>query len=165
MQDLKDVYERLQQKKKERKELVKMFKDELAHDDAYQKIIEEMKVLKEKKKSIEDTAKASALSDARQLDDLADEIKGSTELLTDVVVAKFMNRESVELTDQFDNRLVPVFSVKFKKEEGENMAEQIHAERAASHPDRMFAPAGMVADTMAGDVEESGSGKGEEWEA
>lgn len=148
MQDLKEVYAKLQAKKKERRELVKMFSDQLKHDGAYKKIVEELKVLKEKKKSIEDTAKASAFADARQLDDLADEIKGSTELLTDVVVAKFLNRETVELTDEEQNRLVPVFSVKFRKEEGESMAAQIQAERAESHPERLFAPTAMVAETM-----------------
>jgi hypothetical protein len=148
MQDLKDVYDRLQQKKKERKELVKMFKDELAHDAEYQKLLGQMEVLKEKKKSIEATAKASALSDVRQLDELADDIRGSAELLTDVVVTKFMNRESIELADEYNNRLVPVFAVRFKKEEGENMAEQISTEKAQDQSDLMFAPAGMVADTL-----------------
>jgi uncharacterized coiled-coil DUF342 family protein len=148
MQDLKEVYSNLQAKKKERRELMKSFQDQLKHDGKYQEIVDEIKTLREQKKSIENTARAAAFADARQLDDLADEIKGSTELLTDVVVAKFLNRETVELTDEEENRLVPVFSVKFRKEEGESMTAQIQAERAASHPERMFAPTAMVADTM-----------------
>ena len=148
MQDLRAVYDRLQQKKKEKKELMKMFKDELAHNGEYQKLLEDMKVMKEKKKSIETQAKANALADARQLDELTDEIKGSTELLSDVVMSKYVNGETVEIVDQYDNRLVPVFSVRFKKEEGENMVEQINAARADAHPERMFAGAAMVADTQ-----------------
>ncbi len=149
MQDLQSVYVELQQKKKERKEIAKMFQDELKHNGDYQELLKEIKTLREKKKSIEDQAKAHALSDARQLDRLGDEIKGSTELLSDIALAKFMNGETVEMTDQENNRLVPVFSVKFKKEEGESYQTQAEAERAESHPDRMFAPASMVADTMA----------------
>lgn len=148
MQDLKSVYDVLQMKKRERRELVKMFQDELKHNGEYQELSKQLKVLREKKKSFETQAKANALTDARQLDSLAEEIKGSTELLTDVVVAKFFARETVELTDEENNRLVPMFSVRFRKEEGESMTAQIQAERAASHPERMFAPTAMVADTM-----------------
>jgi ribosomal protein L17 len=140
MQDLKSVYDKLQMKKKERRELTKMFQDELKHDTSYQEILAQIKTLREKKKSIETQAKANALHDARQLDALAEDIKGSTELLTDVVIAKFLNRETVEITDAEENRLVPVFSVRFRKEEGESMAAQIQAERAATHPERTFAP-------------------------
>lgn len=143
MQDLKEVFDRLQEKKRERKELTQMFKDELDHNGEYQKILEDLKVLKEKKKSIEDTAKANAISDVRQLDALKDEIQGSTELLTDLVLAKFLNKESVEIVipDQ-DIRMVPVFRVSFKKEEGETYQQKAEAERAESHKEeRTFAPA------------------------
>ena len=148
MQDLKEVYDKLQAKKKERREIMKMFSDQLKHDGSYKEIVTQIKTLREKKKSIENTARAAAYADAQQLDSLSDDIKGSTELLTDVVVAKFFNRETVELVDEEENRLIPVFSVKFRKEEGESMTAQIQAERAASHPERLFAPTAMVADTM-----------------
>jgi uncharacterized protein YjiS (DUF1127 family) len=142
MQDLKEVFDRLQEKKKERKELTQMFKDELDHNGEYQKILEDMKVLKEKKKSIEDQAKANAISDARQLDTLKEEIQGSTELLTDIALTKFINKEPVEIVDaEKDIRMVPVFSVRFKKEEGETYQQKAEAERAESHKERTFAPA------------------------
>lgn len=147
MQDLKSVYDKLQAKKKERKELTKMFQDELKHDSEYQELTRQLKTLRERRKSIETRAKANALQDARQLDALAEDIKGSTELLTDVVIAKFLNRESVELTDEEQNRLVPVFSVRFRKEEGESMVAQVAAARAESHPDRTFSPVSMEKQT------------------
>ncbi len=149
MQDLKDVYIALQMKKKERRELTKMFQDELKHNGEYQELLKQIKTFREKKKSIEDTAKASALSDARQLDALTEEIKGSTELLSDVALAKFLNREQVEIVDEENNRLVPLFTVRFKKEEGESMSSQIAAARAESHPDRLFAPLAIGASVMA----------------
>jgi len=141
MQDLLDVFNSLQEKKKERKELVQMFKDELEHNGEYQELLKEIKVLKEKKKSIEDQAKANALHDAQKLDTLKEEIAGSTELLSDIALTKYVDGETVEITDEYDNRLVPVFSVKFRKEEGESMQRQIEAERAKAHPEREFAPA------------------------
>ena len=141
MQDLKSVYAELQNKKKERKELTKMFTDELKHNGEYQELVKQITTLREKKKSIEDQAKASALHDVKKLDGLTLEIAGSTELLSDIALTKFLNREQVEITDEDNNRLVPQFTVRFKKEEGETMQRQIEAERAESHQDRTFAPA------------------------
>jgi hypothetical protein len=46
MQDLKSVYDKLQMKKKERRELTKMFQDELKHDAAYQEILDQIKTLR-----------------------------------------------------------------------------------------------------------------------
>ncbi len=143
MQELKDVFDRIQEKKKERKELTKMFQDELKHNGDYQKILEDIKTLREKKKSIENQAKANALADATQLDNLSEEIQGSTELLTDIALTKLMNRETVEINDEAnDIRYVPAFSVRFKKEEGESYQQKAEAERAESHKEeRTFAPA------------------------
>jgi len=141
MQDLREVFAKIQLKKKERKELAKMFQDELKHNGEYQELLKQIKTLREKKRSIEDQAKASALHDAKQLDVLKDEIAGSTELLTDIALTKFLNREQVEIMDEENNRLIPQFSVRFKKEEGETMQRQIEAERAQAHPEKTFAPA------------------------
>ena len=142
MQELKDVFDRIQEKKKERKELTKMFQDELKHNGDYQKILEDIKTLREKKKSIENQAKANALADATQLDNLSEEIKGSIELLSDVALTKLMNRETVEILDEAkDIRYAPVFTVRFKKEEGETYQQKAEAERAATHEERTFAPA------------------------
>lgn len=118
MKDIKEVYIHLQAKKKERRELTKMFKDELSHNAEYQALLEEYQALKEKKKGIEEAAKAAALSSVMELDALKNEIQSQTELLSDIALAKFMNRETVEIIDEEEKtRLVPVFSVKFKKEE------------------------------------------------
>jgi hypothetical protein len=131
----------MQAKKKERKELTKMFQDELKHKGEYTELVKEIKLLREKKKSIEDQAKANALSDVGKLDVLALEIKDQSQMLSDIAMTKFLNRETVELVDEDDARLVPVFSVKFKKEEGESMQKQAEAERAESHPERTMVPA------------------------
>lgn len=152
MQDLKEVYMSLQAKKKEKKEITKMFQDALKHNGAYQKILEDMNVLKEQKKSIETQAKAESLSEAQQLDDLKEDIKSQAELLSDIALTKFMNREPIEIVDEEqDSRLVPVFVVRFKKEEGESyQTEQSKADaaRAESHADRLFAPVKVMQDLM-----------------
>jgi hypothetical protein len=129
MQDLNDVYAKMKSKKQERKELAKMFQDELKHNGEYQELVKQIKALREKKRSIEDQAKASAFSDAGKIDVLALEIKDQAQLLSDIAMTKFLNRETVEVVDE-DVTLVPVFSVKFKKEEGVAPAPRETRERA-----------------------------------
>ena len=53
MAQLEDVYARLQKSKTRRRELMKMTKDELSHNQQYQELLEEMKKLREEKKAIE----------------------------------------------------------------------------------------------------------------
>jgi hypothetical protein len=155
MQDLKEVYASLQAKKKEKKEISKMFQDALKHNGAYQKILEDLNVLKEQKKSIETQAKAESLHEAQQLDDLKEDIKSQTELLSDIALTKFMNRETIEIVDEeMDSRLVPVFTVRFKKEEGESYQTNADAARAETHADRLFAPVKVMQDLMRSDASE-----------
>ena len=123
-----------------------MFQDELKHNGEYQQILEQSKQLREKKKSIENQVKASALSNANQMDILALEIKEQGEMLTDIALNMYIANETVEIVDEDQSRWLPQFTVKFKKEEGESMARQIQAERAESHSDRTFVPTAVQAE-------------------
>lgn len=139
MKDLNDVYSRIQAKKKERREIAKMFKDELAHDPVYQQIVEELKTLRERKKSIENEAKAKAMKDAERMDTLKLEIDSDTEMLADIALNKYAANEQVEIVDGDGIRYVPQFKVAYKKDK-DSAIEQALEERAASHPERTFAP-------------------------
>lgn len=130
MQNLQEAHTVLVQKKKERREINKMFQDELKHHGDYQKILEDMKVLRERKKSIENQIKASALANANQMDVLALEIKDQNQMLADIALNMYVANETVEVIDEENARWLPEFSVRFKKEEGESMVSQI---REATH--------------------------------
>lgn len=116
MSRLQETYNELQEAKKERRELNKAFKDELAHNQEYNKIVEDMKVLREKKKGIENDTKARAMKDAQRLDDLKLEISSLQELLSDLSLNMYLAKEQVEVMDVADQRWVPYFSVRFKKD-------------------------------------------------
>lgn len=116
MSRLQETYNELQEAKRERREIAKAFKDELKHNAQYNEITEEMKVLREKKKSIENTVKAQAMKDAQRLDDLKLEIASLQELLSDLSLNMYLAKEQVEVTDTTDQRWVPQFSVRFKKD-------------------------------------------------
>lgn len=140
MLELKDVHFRIQDKRKQRREISKGFKDELTHNAEYQEILEETAVLKERKRSIENEVRANASADATKIDTLGLEIKADTELLADIAINHFMENRSATFVDELDQRWVPTFAVRFTKDEGQTSASAMEEKQAASHPERTFAP-------------------------
>lgn len=116
MSRLQETYNDLQEAKREKRELSKAFTDELKHNAEYNRIVEEAKLLREKKKTIENDVKSRALKDAQRLDDLKLEIASLQELLSDLSLNMYLAKENVEVTDTTDQRWVPYFSVRFKKD-------------------------------------------------
>lgn len=116
MPSIEEVYKRLETNKKQLRDIRKMMKDELEHSARYKEIQEEMKALREERKGIQNEVEASNSSEADQMEDLKLEIETDKELLSDLVMNKFMDNENVEIVDEYDNRWVPQFSVKFKRE-------------------------------------------------
>ena len=114
MANLEEVYNRLQESKKKRRDISKMFKDELSNSARYQEIVEEMKTLRDEKKSIETTIRNST-KEYREIDDIKADIQTDSELLTDIVLNKFLKSEPVEIVDEDKNTWHPVFKVNFKK--------------------------------------------------
>ena len=53
MPKLEEVYKRLEENKKKRREINKMYKDDLNNNPRYQELVDEIKTLREEKKSIE----------------------------------------------------------------------------------------------------------------
>jgi len=116
MAQLEQVYQRLQQAKARRRELMKMMKDELSHHQQHQELVEEMKKLREEKKTIEQDLRMNALGIEAELDELKTEIQSDTELLADVALNMYTQGENVEIVDSDDNRYVPLFRVTFKRQ-------------------------------------------------
>lgn len=113
MQTLDEVYKRLEKAKKKRKELNKMLKDDLNSSARYLELQEEMKVLREEKKGLEQDAKSRG--DLSELEELKIEISTDQELLADIALNMYVNAETVEIKDEYDNIWVPQFKVAFKK--------------------------------------------------
>ena len=114
MPNLEDIYHRLEANKKRRKEINKMFRDELAHSSRYKEITEEMQVLREEKKGIEQQVR-SAQTESQELEDIKMEIQTDQELLADMTLNMYVKNETVEIKDEYDQTWYPVFKVNFKK--------------------------------------------------
>jgi predicted nucleic acid-binding Zn-ribbon protein len=115
MQNIQEIFDRIQQKKAESKELKTIVKDALANSYEYQEIQEELKKIKQKKKEIESTIKAEAESEIVRLEELKLDIKTDQEMLRDIALTSLMQGDQVQITDEYDRVYEPIFSVKFKK--------------------------------------------------
>jgi predicted nuclease with TOPRIM domain len=115
MANLQEVFNRIQQTKKEQKELKSMYRDALNNSGAYQRSQEELKKLKEEKKKYEDGIKQEFASEFDKLDILKNELMNDSQLLSDMVLAQVAKGEKVEIKDQYDTQYEPLFSVRFKK--------------------------------------------------
>ena len=115
MAKLEEVFNRIKESKKEQKEIKLAYRDALATSQAYQNVAEELKVLKEKKKKIEEDMKSQFASEFNKLEGLKLDIAGDNELLSDLALSQLMKGETVKIKDEYENDYEPIFSVRFKK--------------------------------------------------
>jgi len=115
MQNLQEVFVRIQESKKKIKDLKTAFKDALETSQSYKEVSEELKTMKEKKKSIEASTKEQFASELTQIDDLKIDLAADMELISDIAMTQLMKGETVSVTDQYENEYEPIFNVKFKK--------------------------------------------------
>lgn len=115
MQNIQEVFLRVQENKKKLKDLKETYKDALANEIEYKSIVEQLKTLREKKKQIEYMVKESFKGEFTQMEDLQIDIKSDQEMLSDIALSQVMKGETVEVKDEYENGYEPNFSVKFKK--------------------------------------------------
>lgn len=115
MQDLQGLFRHIQEMQRERRSIRKEYQDVLAQEAEYQKIIEDMKQLRERKQQIEIKARESMGKRFQDFEDLGEEISSEQEMLSDVAMTTLMDGKTVEVVDEFENKYDPIFSVKFKK--------------------------------------------------
>ena len=115
MAKLEEIFNKIQNSKKEQREIKAMYKDSLSNSAEYKKIAEEIGELKEKKKRIEENAKHDFSSEFTKLDSLKTDIESDKTILADLAINQLMKGETVEIIDDYNNKYEPIFSVKFKK--------------------------------------------------
>ena len=115
MQDIQEVFNRIQENKKKQKDIRRAYKDALENSQEYKEINDKMKTLRERKKQIENSIKESFSSEFTKLDDLKIDLESDMVMLGDISLTKLMKGETVEVVDQYNNKYDPQFSVRFKK--------------------------------------------------
>jgi len=115
MKNLQSVFSRIQELKKEQKEIRTVYKDALKNSNEYQNILEKIDALKTRKKEIEDGIKDDLKSSFEKLENLKYDIASENELMSDIALNQLVKGESISITDQYENQYEPIFSVRFKK--------------------------------------------------
>ncbi len=115
MDKLQEIFIRIQNTKKEQKELKNMYRDALSNSEQYKNILDELKLLKERKKAIENSLGEDFASEFDKLENLKADLENDGQLLSDVALNKVVKGEPIEIKDEFDTEYEPIFSVKFKK--------------------------------------------------
>jgi len=114
-QQLPDVFKRIQDKKKEQRELKTLYRDALSVNGEYQKILEELEDLKIKKKKIQASVQADFKEEFDKLEGLKLNIAGDNQLLSDLALTQLTSGEPVKIIDENKVEYEPVFTVRFKK--------------------------------------------------
>ena len=115
MQNIQDIFNRIQETKKEQKHIRTVYKDLLESSAEYRELLEKLQTLKERKKQIENEARMELGKDADRIEVLKLDIKQDQEALSDIALTTLMNGETVKVVDRDNNEYEPVFTVKFKK--------------------------------------------------
>lgn len=113
--NLQQSFDKLQKIKKEQKELRQAYRDSLLNNERYNKVLADIKVLREKKKEIEQGVRAEFSREMTKLDDLKIDWESENEVLSDIALNTLLKGEQVEVSDEYENKYEPIFSVKFKK--------------------------------------------------
>jgi len=115
MQDIQEIFGRIQKIKKQQKELRSTYKEALNASQEYVELSDKLKTLRERKKQIENTVKGDFASEFTKLDDLKIDLESDMEMLSDMAFTKMVKGEAVEIKDDYDNTYEPVVVVRFKK--------------------------------------------------
>lgn len=114
-QQLPEVFKRMQERKKEQRDLRALYRDALATNGEYQQLLEEIEALKAKKKKVESSIQADYKSEFDKLEGLKLNIAGDNQLLSDLAIGQLASGEAVKIIDDNQVEYEPVFAVRFKK--------------------------------------------------
>ena len=115
MAKIEELFNRIQNTKKEQREIKKIYREALDNSQSYQDVIEELNKLKDKKKHLEDAIRSDFSSEWNKLDTLKLDIENDTMLLSDAAFTKLLKREEVKIEDSEGRKYEPIFTVRFKK--------------------------------------------------
>lgn len=113
MQDIQEIWNRLEEKKQERKELKKMMRNIYMEDEGYQNLFAERQQINAKMKSIRVVIDQNYTDIITKIQDLTIDIDSDKELLTDITTSRVMKGESVVVVDKYEQECFPLFSASF----------------------------------------------------
>ncbi len=116
MSKIQEVFNRIQETKKEQKNIKSMYRDSLVNSESYQKTVESLRELREKKKKIESDISDDFRKEFDKLDTFKADLVNDSQILSDLAINKVSRGEKIEIMDQNNTQYDPIFSVRFKKQ-------------------------------------------------
>jgi len=117
MRSIKEIFEKIQEQKREQREINKAVREALENSSEYNSVKEQIEKLRLKKLRLEDSARGDL---DQKMDLLKLNIKEGMQVMSDVALTTIMKGGSVKLVDSDNNEYEPIFSVKFKKASSKN---------------------------------------------
>jgi hypothetical protein len=115
MQSMEEVFGKIQEQKEIRKEISREYKEGLIMKDDYEKLMEEIKVLRDKKKTLENIVQAEMGSRWDELEKAKNEITTFEQMLTDIAMTSLMDGKNINLKDKNNTEYEPSYKITFKK--------------------------------------------------
>lgn len=115
MQNMQEVFDKIQELKQSRKEIGREYRDALSQTNGYEEVKEEIKKLREKKKLLESETQAQMGLRFEELEKAKSEITSLEEMLTDIAMTTLMSGESINLKDKNNVEYEPSYKITFKK--------------------------------------------------
>ncbi len=115
MQNVQEIFDRIQSSARERREINTIYKDSLEQIKEYQDALEKIESLRKQKKQIEISVRAELSSEIAKLHNLEKDIVTDRQLLSDAALNTLVKGEEVKVTDSANTEYEPLFSVRFRK--------------------------------------------------
>src|SRR3989338_6512832 len=101
MQDIQEIFYHMQEVKKQQKDIRSAFKEALDTSLEYKDLSDKIKVLREKKKQIENVTRQNFSSELNKLDDYKIDLESDAVMLSDTALSKLMKGETVQVIDEY----------------------------------------------------------------
>lgn len=115
MPAVQDIFFKIQDAKKRKREIRTLYRDALKHSSAYSGILDQIAQLQEKKRAIEEKVKSEFSKELDMLDQISHELKDEHERMADLVLAGLLKGEIIKVHDMKNYVYDPVVKVTFKK--------------------------------------------------
>ena len=115
MRDIQEVYNELQENKKEQKSIKREYRDALVNANEYEETVEDVKKLREKKKQIETMTQARLGARWDEFETLKAKADELAQMMTDIAMSNLAEGKTIAVKDQFGNDYEPVYKISFKK--------------------------------------------------
>lgn len=114
MKDAQVIYNRILELKKKKRELTAILKDQYAQSPEYLELNEKIQALREKRKQVTQAIDSHNSDTVNKLDDLKIDLASEKELFNDVMLNTLVKGETVELQNEYQQAMLPIFSVSLR---------------------------------------------------